>query len=65
MDSLPEGSIVVLPGNRLQYSSGSIFYKFRQNTDFFYLTGWDEQDSAIILGGCGMALRLFVQAVHI
>jgi intermediate cleaving peptidase 55 len=50
MDSLPEGSVVVLPGGRLQYSSGSIFYKFRQISDFFYLTGWLEHDAAVILG---------------
>ena len=59
MDSLPEHSVVILPGGRLQYSSGSIFYKFRQMSDFFYLTGWLEHDAAVILGQaeCQKAIR--------
>lgn len=50
MDSLPERSVVILPGARLQYASGGIFYKFRQASDFYYLTGWLEHDAAVILG---------------
>lgn len=72
MESLPDKSLVVLAGGRLQYSSQSILYalsrlfpalkvlteyflssfsyKFRQTSDFFYLTGWLEQDAAVVLG---------------
>lgn len=49
MEQLPDGAVVVLPGGRLQYSSQSIFHKFRQLSDFFYLTGWLEPDAAAIL----------------
>jgi hypothetical protein len=31
-------------------------YKYRQNSDFWYLTGFAEPDSAVVLGKC--ALRL-------
>jgi len=49
MDSLPEDSLVVCLGGQLKYMSGQIFYKFRQASDFWYLTGFEEPDSALIL----------------
>ncbi|KAF8579034.1 peptidase M24 [Ramaria rubella] len=49
MDSLPEGSLVVLLGGDIKYMSQEIFYKFRQSSDFWYLTGFQEPDSALIL----------------
>jgi len=59
MDSLPDGSVVVLAGGRLQYSSQSIFYKFRQLSDFIYLTGWLEQDAAVVLGAHILSITRF------
>ncbi|KAJ7896040.1 peptidase M24 [Mycena olivaceomarginata] len=49
MDSLPESSIVVSVAGTIKYMSGQIFYKFRQDSNFWYLTGFDEPDSAVIL----------------
>ncbi|THH29606.1 hypothetical protein EUX98_g4589 [Antrodiella citrinella] len=49
MDSLPDNSIVVAVGGQIKYMSGHIFYKFRQASDFWYLTGFEEPDSAVIL----------------
>ncbi|KAJ7367774.1 peptidase M24 [Mycena albidolilacea] len=49
MDSLPESSIVVSVAGSIKYMSGQIFYKFRQDSNFWYLTGFDEPDSAVIL----------------
>lgn len=36
-------------------------YKFRQNSDFWYLTGFAEPNSAVILGelNCGLCLGLY------
>ncbi|GJE84829.1 peptidase M24 [Phanerochaete sordida] len=49
MDELPDGSVVVVVSGQVKYMSGQIFYKFRQASDFWYLTGFEEPDSAVIL----------------
>jgi len=49
MDSLPDNSVVVAVGGQIKYMSGHIFYKFRQASDFWYLTGFEEPDSAVVL----------------
>ncbi|THH09459.1 hypothetical protein EW146_g8678 [Bondarzewia mesenterica] len=49
MESLPDGSLVVSVSGQVKYMSGAIFYKFRQASDFWYLTGFEEPDSAVIL----------------
>ncbi|KAF9066863.1 peptidase M24 [Rhodocollybia butyracea] len=49
MERLPDNSVVVLPAGSIKYMSGKIFYKFRQASDFWYLTGFEEPDSAVIL----------------
>ncbi|OJT04640.1 Intermediate cleaving peptidase 55 [Trametes pubescens] len=42
VDRLPDGSLAVCV-------AGQINYKFRQSSDFWYLTGFDEPDAAVIL----------------
>ncbi|KAJ7047875.1 peptidase M24 [Mycena alexandri] len=49
MQSLPNSSIVISVAAGIKYMSGQIFYKFRQASDFWYLTGFDEPHSAVIL----------------
>ncbi|PWY97110.1 hypothetical protein BCV70DRAFT_81481 [Testicularia cyperi] len=49
MDRLPDSSVVVAMSGRVKSMSGNIFYKFRQETNFWYLTGFQEPDSALIL----------------
>ncbi|TFK64905.1 peptidase M24 [Pluteus cervinus] len=49
MDSLPSGSAVVSVAAPMKFLSGNIFYKYRQASDFWYLTGFEEPDSAVIL----------------
>ncbi|KAG9092558.1 hypothetical protein FRC06_011883 [Ceratobasidium sp. 370] len=49
MESIPTGGIVVSRAAVLKYMSGQIFYKFRQSSNFRYLTGVEEQHSAVIL----------------
>lgn len=46
---LPDNSIAILIGNQTQFSSGAVFYDFQQNNDLFYLTGWLEPNSVVIL----------------
>lgn len=50
MNRLHSGDIVVIAGARLKYQSANIFYKFRQATNFWYLTGFEEPDSVVVLG---------------
>nr|GAT46177.1 methionine aminopeptidase [Mycena chlorophos] len=49
MDALPDSSVVVATAGTVKFMSGQIFYKFRQASDFWYLTGFDEPDSAVVL----------------
>ncbi|CAO3662385.1 unnamed protein product [Umbelopsis ramanniana] len=49
MNSLHEGSLVISLGYRTRYMSNNVFYPFHQNTDFWYLTGFNEPDAAVIL----------------
>ncbi|KAH8550463.1 peptidase M24 [Umbelopsis sp. PMI_123] len=49
MKSLEENSLVVSLGYRTRYMSNNVFYQFHQNTDFWYLTGFNEPDAAVIL----------------
>lgn len=49
IDMLPEGSVVVCMSGRIKMMSGNIFYRFRQESNFLYLTGFQEPDSALIL----------------
>ncbi|PPQ68846.1 hypothetical protein CVT26_001680 [Gymnopilus dilepis] len=44
MDLLPEKSLVVSVSSPIKY-----IYKYRQASDFWYLTGFEEPDSAVIL----------------
>ncbi|KAG0676617.1 hypothetical protein C6P42_001191 [Pichia californica] len=48
-EKLPKGSIAILPGSSVKFASGSVFYQFQQNTDLYYLTGWNEPDSVAII----------------
>ncbi|KAH7921706.1 peptidase M24, partial [Leucogyrophana mollusca] len=49
MDSLPANSVVVSVAAPIKYMSASMYYKFRQASDFWYLTGFEEPDAAVVL----------------
>jgi intermediate cleaving peptidase 55 len=38
-------SLAFISSNKLQIMSNDIYYKFRQNSNFFYLTGFSEHNS--------------------
>ncbi|CAH2350814.1 intermediate cleaving peptidase 55 [[Candida] railenensis] len=46
---LPKNSIAILVGNTTQFSSGSVFYDFQQDNDFYYMTGWLEPNSVAVI----------------
>ena len=47
--SMPPDSLAVLPGAHMQYMSGVIPYRFRQEADFEYLTGIRQPDAVAVL----------------
>jgi len=46
---LPNESIAIVVGSQVKFASGSVFYDFQQNNDLFYLSGWNEPDSVIVI----------------
>jgi Xaa-Pro aminopeptidase len=42
-------SIMLLPGAKHQHRNGDVEYPFRQNSDFYYLTGFIEADAVMAL----------------
>lgn len=48
-EHLPSGSIAVFAASDLKYASGAVFYKFHQDPDFLYLTGFNEPDALAII----------------
>jgi len=49
MDTLPDGSAVIIAGARTKWMAHHVFYPFRQSSDFWYLTGFQEPDSCLLL----------------
>lgn len=47
--ALPDDSIAIIPGNQTQYSTNVVFFEFRQDPNFWYLTGFQEPESALVL----------------
>ncbi|KAI1087224.1 aminopeptidase-like protein [Rostrohypoxylon terebratum] len=46
---LPPNSAVLLPSAQIHYRSGAVFYPFRQESNFLYLTGFSEPESLTVL----------------
>ena len=49
MKLMAPGSIAVLPASRLQIRNRDTEHLFRQNSDFYYLTGFDEPNAVLVL----------------
>lgn len=47
--ALPEGSIVILFGEKTRFRNHDSEYPFRQNSDFYYLSGFSEPDAVLVL----------------
>ncbi|KAI0029389.1 peptidase M24 [Vararia minispora EC-137] len=63
MDDLPEGSVVLSLSAPVKYMSDAWSYKYRQASDFWYLTGFEEPNSAVVLrksgGSRGYTMALY------
>lgn len=49
MTQVPPKSCIIIPGAEVKYASGSVFFPFQQDNDFFYLSGWNEPNALIVL----------------
>ncbi|CED84117.1 Putative Xaa-Pro aminopeptidase [Phaffia rhodozyma] len=49
VERVEQDAIIVSMGAKTIYCSQNIFYKFRQGTDFNYLTGFNEPEAAVII----------------
>ncbi len=49
LDKLPPNTTVIIPGNTLHLRNGDVDYDFRQDSNFWYLTGFNEPDAIAIL----------------
>lgn len=46
---MEENSIAILPGSMASYRNSDVEHRFRQDSDFHYLTGFDEPDAVFVL----------------
>lgn len=57
-----DGGVAIVPSGRETIRNGDNVYVFRQNSDFFYLTGFEEPDAVLVLrGGADARSTLFVR----
>ncbi len=62
LERMGPGAVAILQGTRLISRSADTTFPFRQDSDFHYLTGFDEPDAAAVLRtDGGPAYTLFVQ----
>lgn len=53
LDRMPQNSSAVVFSNPQMPRCGDLYYTYRQNSDFFYLTGIDQEKSIIVLSTVG------------
>lgn len=59
----PQTAIAIIPGASLQTRSNDTEYPFRQHSDFYYLTGFNEPDACLVLAPhADCQVQLFCQA---
>jgi intermediate cleaving peptidase 55 len=51
--SLPDNGIAILASSDTKYRSGAVFYEFRQESNFFYLTGFNEPEAVAVIQKVG------------
>ncbi|KIW16310.1 hypothetical protein PV08_06361 [Exophiala spinifera] len=47
---LPDNAIAIVAASDVEFRSGSVFYEFHQDPDFFYLTGFNEPEALAVIG---------------
>lgn len=57
---MSDGGVAVLNAASLQYKSGAVFHPYRQESNFLYLTGWQEGDAIAVIHKTGPHLGDYV-----
>jgi intermediate cleaving peptidase 55 len=63
---MTEGSVAILHAAPFQYKSGAVFHPYRQESNFLWLTGWNEDEAVAVIEKTGPQLgdylfRMFVK----
>ncbi|KAJ1999347.1 aminopeptidase, partial [Coemansia thaxteri] len=61
---LEPGSTLILFSSRTYFVSPHVFHSFRQDSDFFYLTGWNEPDSVAVIEKSATARRGYTMVLY-
>ncbi|HEX8852279.1 MAG TPA: aminopeptidase P N-terminal domain-containing protein, partial [Pyrinomonadaceae bacterium] len=63
MRRMEPGSVAIIPSARERVRSNDTDYRYRQDSDFFYLTGFNEPEAVAVIapGREGQAYTLFVR----
>jgi Xaa-Pro aminopeptidase len=63
MSQLPDNSIAIIPAARHQIMTNDIFYPYRQSSDFYYLSGFQEPSAVLLFEKTGTKNKfvMFVQ----
>jgi Xaa-Pro aminopeptidase len=49
LQQMPVNSVVIIPAARESIRNGDVYYPFRQDSDFYYLTGLTEPNTVLVL----------------
>ncbi len=61
MSATGSPSVALVPSAPVFVRNNDVEHEYRQDSDFFYLTGFDEPESALVLDGPDRKLTLFVR----
>src|SRR6185503_2950847 len=62
LEAIGASGVMVLPAAPLLIRNNDVEHEYRQDSDVFYLTGFDEPESVVVLGGTGeRRFTLFVR----
>jgi intermediate cleaving peptidase 55 len=51
--SLPDNGIAILASAEMKWRSGAVFYEFHQDSNFYYLTGFNEPEAVAVIRRVG------------
>ncbi len=60
LDQIAEDAVVIIPAASERIRTGDSTFSFRQNSDFYYLTGFDEPDAVLVLAKVHQQVRFIL-----
>ncbi|KAJ2851504.1 aminopeptidase [Coemansia brasiliensis] len=65
VDSLPDSSLAFVFSAQMHFVSPHVFHKFRQDSDLFYLTGWNEPESVAVIQKAPLTERGYTMTMFV